>query len=717
MKTILIAGIIIESIVLIALTVLKKWNKTVFIAVAAVTALGCAAAIVMSAQTQQTVRENDQRGSLYIAARLIQEERAPEALEAVAEVDDEQTKEYHGRTVRALAYNVNKAFNTAQNYLTGGENTDNEKEILKASLLSEPVSEEIIGQVTQEAIESIGGSAEEAAQWETEMKVRYMGLTLTEEEKPEVNSRITLVENAVTESRFEEAYNLMMENPLGAPDEIIISQMYVYGYNNRIMSDTDEEYAHLWKEAASLQAELNVASLDHPELKQEEDSEAYLEYRKLEARYLIANEELTQEAIKRSINYIEAAEDTNEATQPAKNLQLARLYFMSHEHDKAKELLDEVFVNDNITDKTWLGRDMKAFRDAFILSISNPEENEYNILFDTMMDALYQGVFDGRYDDFKEFVTTYLRERLGGIVIRKVTSNEYPKVSAVVSTPNPDISFTKDNLTLTDDGTEIGTFDIEQVDMSALSICFVLDRSGSMSGDRITESKNAITRSISQLSEDVLISFVTFDNEAVIMNNLTDNKYAVIGNVESVTDQGGTNIASGLSSGIDTLISAPGQRVIILLSDGQDSEESEAQMGGILAKAAGAGINVYTVGLQGCDEAYLMNIASKTSGQFIMVENTSTLNKVYEDIQSAMMHSYVLSYEADDSGEQAEAADESDVRVITIREKSQANEARKKYSTKQTEAEAEQEADDAAGAENEQKSNYFKEVGGTGERR
>ena len=724
MKIILIAGIVIECILLILLTALKKWTKKAFILIAALTAAGCVAAGALSARTQISQKEADQRGGLYIAARLIQDKKDPEALEALSAVKDDQTAEYHGRTVRALAYNLNGAHNTVQEYLSEGEISGEESQILDASRLGKTVEEELTGSVVQETLSLIGASAEEVTGWETELKVRYLGFTLTEEEKADVNSRLTLVKDAVTDYRTEEAYNLMMENPMGDQDAIIISQMYVYGYNNRIMADTDEEYAHLWGDAAALQAELNVASLDQPgedvygdireqtDLSEEEQKalkDSRDEYNKLQARYELAQEELTQEAIKRSINYMNSLDEAQTNTDAGRSLQLAQLYYRGHEHEKAKEYLDKVFLSEIEDDNIWLGPEINAFRNAFIVYLSDYRDNECDILFDTLMDSLYQGVFR-EYNDsgFKDFVYTYLKEKFGSLIIRKVTTSAFPEVTLEVSSINPDAELVKDNLRITDSDREVTDFTFEPVDTSNLSVAFVLDRSGSMSGSKIVDSKNAIKSCLAQLPDNIMASLIVFDNESAVISPLSTSKYAIMGNLDGIEANGGTNIASGLSSAIDSLAGSSGTLVVILLSDGQDSGESSARMGDILARAASMNIVVYTVGLPGCNESYLQNISTTTSGQFVMVENSAKLNQVYADIQSAMLHSYIISYQAEDP-------DLQEGRIATVDDTASSGEARRRYSLssrEETEEPQEQQI-----TEDTQKADYYRQTGGSGERR
>ena len=133
-------------------------------------------------------------------------------------------------------------------------------------------------------------------------------------------------------------------------------------------------------------------------------------------------------------------------------------------------------------------------------------------------------------------------------------------------------------------------------------MALVLDRSGSMEGNKLTESKNALRNCIFQMEDNVSLSFVTFESTALLECGLTDSRYLVMGLVEDVQTTGGTNIAEGLSCALDSLRGANGTKVVVLLSDGVDGDESRLIIDSILAEAAAEHIAVYTIGLEGCDE-------------------------------------------------------------------------------------------------------------------
>ena len=348
----------------------------------------------------------------------------------------------------------------------------------------------------------------------------------------------------------------------------------------------------------------------------------------------------------------------------------------------------------------WLGKEIEIFKDAYINYISNSTSNEYSILFDKLMMSLYQSVFDDEdFSSFKEFVMSYLREIFGGLVIRRVNISNYPQITAEISVLRSDINVDSSSILLTDTFETIQDFSVETIEVNDLSLSIVLDISGSMQGNKIADSKNAIRDCISKLGDDVSASFVTFSNSANLECALTDSKYLIMNLVEATdSDGGGTYISSGLSTAVDSLRGSSGSRVIILLSDGADFDESKALMDGVLTEAIANNISIYTIGLEGCEEEYLQMIATRTGGQFIMVTNVAELDRTYQEIQNAMMNNYLITYSV---------SDEQNARSIKIKDNGSYVEARKEYLLSGG-------ADDSYIYKNGlQEAGYYKQTGGT----
>ncbi|MCR5794759.1 MAG: VWA domain-containing protein [Solobacterium sp.] len=701
-----IAGIIIECIVLALLAVFKKLSGKAFAAIAVVTALCCGVVGFMDRGTQKAQEQTDIRSSLYMAARLIEEDQPAEALELITDISDRDGSQYGSRSMRALAYNLNGAYIASESVLEGGDNNEMEEDLLESSSSRTRAGEELRSGILENAYSLIAATDKEIAGWETEMKVRFMGLKMTDEEKALTDNKLALAKDAMRDYRNEEAFKIMTGNTSGIREAIIVSEMYKRGYSNLIMKDTDEEYAQLWKEAADLQAELNIAAAKNTAEKTEaaeeeaEDDNAAEEYEKIDARYRIAQTALSDETIRRSINYLETFEDAGSKDAAGYELQKAMLYFSIRQQDDARKCLDKVFFGEPLSEEDWLGNDIESFKKAFIIYLSDSMDPEYSVLFDNMMKSLYQGLFEGNVSgQFKTFVMEYMKEKMSGLTIRHVDTSQFPLVTADLYATSNDIVLEQGKLTVADNGGEIKDFTLEQIEVTDLSIVFVLDKSGSMSGSNIEQSKEAIKNCISQLESDVMMGLVSFDNSAYVECALTDSATAVRSCVDGIQATGGTNISAGLNAGIELLSGRGGTKVIILLSDGRGSDTRE-QVNSATAAAASQGITIYTVGLPGCDEDTLQSISKNTEGQFIMVENTAMLSSTYNDIQNAMTNSYRLTYTA---------ADDKEYRKVAVKNTDNGNEAARYYSTAEEKAQPEKETE----RDDTQAADYYRQIGGS----
>ena len=85
-----------------------------------------------------------------------------------------------------------------------------------------------------------------------------------------------------------------------------------------------------------------------------------------------------------------------------------------------------------------------------------------------------------------------------------------------------------------------------------LNLCLVLDRSGSMAGQKIANLRQAVSLVIDQLGPMDILSIVLFDDRAEVLvpaAPVTD-KNALKAKVRSITARGGTEMSKGMQLGI-----------------------------------------------------------------------------------------------------------------------------------------------------------------------
>lgn len=108
-------------------------------------------------------------------------------------------------------------------------------------------------------------------------------------------------------------------------------------------------------------------------------------------------------------------------------------------------------------------------------------------------------------------------------------------------------------------------------------IALVLDISGSMSGTPITETKKASIKFIDTiLNEKASVGIVTYNSSASTLSDLSTDRTSLTTTVNSINEDGGTNIEAGLAQAYSMLsTSSAKKKIIVLMSDGEPNNGKE----------------------------------------------------------------------------------------------------------------------------------------------
>ena len=161
------------------------------------------------------------------------------------------------------------------------------------------------------------------------------------------------------------------------------------------------------------------------------------------------------------------------------------------------------------------------------------------------------------------------------------------------------------------------------VDASAsppMALALVLDRSGSMAGRPLDETRRCALHVLSRLRPDDSVAIVAFDHRAQRLWPAAPRgdgaaQRAVL---ESIQPGGNTDLHGGWHEGADTLadVAGNGLKRVLLLSDGQ-ANEGETRPGEIASRCAAAaarGISTSTFGLGGHFNEELMVAMARAGG-------------------------------------------------------------------------------------------------------
>lgn len=194
-----------------------------------------------------------------------------------------------------------------------------------------------------------------------------------------------------------------------------------------------------------------------------------------------------------------------------------------------------------------------------------------------------------------------------------------------------------------------------------VNVTIVLDKSGSMQGDKIVGARRAAVAAIQRLRDNDIVSIVLYDSTVSVLVPATKatDREQIIQQIEQVQAGGGTALFAGVSKGASELRKfkqADCVNRIILLSDGLANEgpSSTAELAALGESLLKEGISVSTLGL-GLDynEDLMTALAAASSGNHVFIEGSEDLvavfNNEFDDILSVVATDFNIRVQLDPS--------------------------------------------------------------------
>jgi len=203
------------------------------------------------------------------------------------------------------------------------------------------------------------------------------------------------------------------------------------------------------------------------------------------------------------------------------------------------------------------------------------------------------------------------------------------------------------------------------------TVILAYDVSNSMAADdmeptRIDAAKAAAQAFVDNQPSTIQIGVIAFSNGGLVVQQPTNDQAAVLAAIDRLSPQGGTSLGHGIFTSLNAIAGEPvvldetsleegipsiqiddySSAVIILLSDGEDTEGRDPLE--VAQVAAEAGVRIYPVGvgspegailevegfnvLTQLNETVLQEIASLTNGVYYRAEDEAALQEIYQDI-------------------------------------------------------------------------------------
>jgi Ca-activated chloride channel family protein len=166
-----------------------------------------------------------------------------------------------------------------------------------------------------------------------------------------------------------------------------------------------------------------------------------------------------------------------------------------------------------------------------------------------------------------------------------------------------------------------------------VNVGFVLDRSGSMRGEKIDRVRRATATALGMLNAQDTISVVIFDHRTQVLIPATkvDDPAAIVQEIEKIRDAGGTRIAPAIEKALHEIDQGDRSAIrrLVLLTDGQTEHEDECLLRASDAAQQGVPITALGVG-RDWNEDLLIEMANRSGGTADFISDAGKISEYFE---------------------------------------------------------------------------------------
>jgi uncharacterized membrane protein/uncharacterized protein YegL len=181
-------------------------------------------------------------------------------------------------------------------------------------------------------------------------------------------------------------------------------------------------------------------------------------------------------------------------------------------------------------------------------------------------------------------------------------------------------------------------------EIPSLGLILVIDKSGSMMGDKIRLAQEAAARTAELLRDQDTIGVLAFDSSPwwVVAPQKLEDRRKVIDNIMSIPADGGTDVYAAVEEAYRRMLDIDAQRRhIILLTDGQSS--SPKNYDALAAEMVRNNITLSSVAIgRDADQALLRRLAERAGGRYYYTDDQSTVPAIFSRETVLMSRTYIV---------------------------------------------------------------------------
>ncbi len=244
------------------------------------------------------------------------------------------------------------------------------------------------------------------------------------------------------------------------------------------------------------------------------------------------------------------------------------------------------------------------------------------------------------------------------VIVTGASQQAFPRISVQFEVKRSDGTFLldakRDDFRVTEEGRDVEVVEFQAPQNKqaiATTVVLVVDRSLSMEEeDRIGGLKRAVRSFLEKLPEGSKVSVIAFGSDVDRLTDFTTDRSQMQQAVDALKPEGATRFYDAVAQALQMLDREAGRRVVLALTDGEDTFSQSATLESVIASGQRLGLPVYTLGLgteEEIESGDLRRLASATRGQYYPARNADELRGIYEEIAERIRASYSMVYQSD----------------------------------------------------------------------
>jgi VWFA-related protein len=231
--------------------------------------------------------------------------------------------------------------------------------------------------------------------------------------------------------------------------------------------------------------------------------------------------------------------------------------------------------------------------------------------------------------------------------------SEFPKVRIFLTVRDLDKSIDEDlderNLTIYEDNFSVNYSRVKNLSDAEGIVYIVMgvDSSKSISAKILKDLKKSASEFLNQPGKKDKIALYRFNDEAVLLNNFTDNKDELINKISSIQRHGKkTLLYNALYNSIELLNKIDiTRKAVLVFTDGKD-EGSSIELNDVIEYSRNSRIPIYCVAFNPKGRIKTLSRLSMLTGGRLFTSDKNDIQTIYKTIISSAKSQYLLEYKS-----------------------------------------------------------------------